>query len=109
MNVRSKTVRGAFFRIWARLGGSDPAQKYTGDELPLRSELFSADQMEQHGKILAGMHQLKPGRPRDRLLARLAENESLLLEVHNLLTEDVKAGPPDHAGRGMAARQLLFD
>ena len=37
------------------------------------------------------VHQLKPGRPRDRLLARLAENESLLLEVHNLLTEDVKA------------------
>jgi cellobiose phosphorylase len=46
--------------------------------------------MEQHGKILAGAHQLKPGRPRDRLLARLAENERLLLEVHNLLTDDVK-------------------
>ena len=77
--------------MWARLGGSDLAQKYTGDELPLRSELFSAHQMEQHGKILAGMHQLKPGRPRNRLLTRLAENESLLLEVHNLLTEDVNA------------------
>ena len=76
--------------MWARLRGSD-AQEVCGDELPLRSELFSADQMEQHGKILAAVHQLKPGRPRDRLLARLAENESLLLEVHNLLTEDVKA------------------
>ena len=91
MEVSSKTVRGTFSRMWARLRGSDLAQKYAGDELPLRSELFSADQMEQHGKILAGVHQLKPGRPRDRLLARLAENESLLLEVHNLLTEDVKA------------------
>jgi len=91
MELSGQTVRGTFFRMWARLRGSDLAQKYAGDELPLRSELFGADQMEQHGKILAGVHQLKPGRPRDRLLARLAENESLLLEVRNLLTEDVKA------------------
>src|SRR3989338_1535665 len=91
MEVSSKTVRGTFFRMWARLRGSGPAQRYAGDELPLRSELFSADQMKQHGKILAAAHQLKPGRPQDRLLARLAENESLLLEVRNLLTEDVKA------------------
>ena len=90
MEVSGETVRGTFSRMWARLSGSDPAQKYACDELPLRSELFSADQMEQHGKILAGAHQLKSGRPRDRLLARLAENERLLLEVHKLLTEDVK-------------------
>ncbi|MBI5580107.1 MAG: cyclic beta 1-2 glucan synthetase [Deltaproteobacteria bacterium] len=91
MEVSGKTVRGAFFRLWVRLGGSDPAQKYACDELPLRAELFSADQMEQHGNILASVHRVKSGRPRDRLLARLAENESLLLEVHNLLTEAVKA------------------
>ena len=81
----------ALGRIWSSLGGRDPARKYAGDELPLRSELFSADQMKQHGKILAGLHQLKPGRSRDRLLARLAENEGLLLEVHTLLTDDVKS------------------
>ena len=91
MEVSGKTVRGTFSRMWARLGGSDPAQKYACDELPLRAELFSADQMEQHGKSLAGVHRVKSGRPRDRLLARLAENERLLLEVHNLLTEVVKA------------------
>jgi cellobiose phosphorylase len=77
--------------MWPRLGVSDLAQTHDGDELPLRSELFSADQMEQHGKVLAGEHQLKPGVPRDRLLARLAENESLLLDSHHLLTEDIKA------------------
>ncbi len=92
IGVSGKTVRGAFFHKWARLGGSDPAQKYACDDLPLRDELFSADQMEQHGKILASMHQVKPGRPRDRLLARLAENEILLLEVHSLVTEAVKVG-----------------
>ena len=80
------------FPIWARRGGSDLTQKYAGDAVPLRSELLSADQMEQHGKLVAGVHQLKPGRPRDRLLARLAENQNLLLEVHKLLTEAVKDG-----------------
>ncbi len=91
MNVSGQTVRGILFRMWAGLRRSDPPQKYAADELPIRSELLSADQMEQHGKSLAVVHQLKPGHPRDRLLARLAENESLLLEVHGLLTEDVRA------------------
>ncbi|MFA6473221.1 MAG: cyclic beta 1-2 glucan synthetase, partial [Candidatus Latescibacterota bacterium] len=76
--------------MWERLCGRDPGYKYACDEPPLRSELFSAEQMKQHGTILAGVHQLKPGRSRDRLLARLAENERLLLEVHNILTQAVK-------------------
>jgi cyclic beta-1,2-glucan synthetase len=41
----------------------------------LRSELFSAVQMEQHGKDLAASHLLMPGHPPDRLLARLTDNE----------------------------------
>ena len=47
--------------------------------------------MEQHGKTLAGLHKLGLGRARDRLLTRLAENEDVLLEVRNLLTEAIKA------------------
>jgi cyclic beta-1,2-glucan synthetase len=47
--------------------------------------------MEQHGKTLAGLHTLGLGRARDRLLTRLAENESVLLGVRNLLTEAIKA------------------
>ena len=91
MAVNYQTVLGTINRLWARLFGQVSEKKYLGDELPLRSELYSTDQMAQHGKVLAGMHQLQPGRSRDRLLARLADNESLLLEVHELLTEDVKA------------------
>jgi hypothetical protein len=53
--------------------------------------LFSADQMQQHGKILAASHQLSPGRPQGRLLNRLAENKAVLIGVRNLLTEAVKA------------------
>jgi len=91
VGVSGKKILQSLLHLRVRLGKTGLAQDYAGDEPPLRSELFSADQMEQHGKILAGVHQLKPGRPRDRLLARLAENESLLLEVQNLLTEAVKA------------------
>ena len=64
MELNSKTIRGTLLHLRARLFGNDPAQKYAGDEPPLRSELFSADQMEQHGKTLAGSHKLSPARAR---------------------------------------------
>ena len=64
--------------------------KYSGDEQPLRSELFSADQMKQHGKTLAGFHEPALERAPDRLLPRLAENERVLIGTRNLLTEAVK-------------------
>ena len=57
-----------------------------GDAPPLRSELFSAEQMKQHGRRLAGLHKLSPGRAPDQLLARLAENEDVLIGVHELMT-----------------------
>src|SRR4030067_920096 len=61
------------------------------DEPPLRSELFSADQMEQHGKRLATMHKLTQKRPQDQLLTRLAANEDILTGVCGRLTAAVKA------------------
>ena len=65
---------------------------YTVAEAPLRSELFSADQMQVHGKTLAGLHVLSPARSTDhRLLSRLAENENILLEVRTMLAEAIKA------------------
>jgi cyclic beta-1,2-glucan synthetase len=90
MNMSGTTVRGNLFHAWTRLCRSNQAQTATQDDPPLRSELFSANQMEQHGKILAGIHRLKSGRHQDQLLGRLSENERLLLEVYNLLSNDVK-------------------
>ena len=60
------------------------------DETPLRSELFSSSQMEEHGKTLAGLHTLTQKHFPERLLARLAENEGVLLVVHDHLIKDVK-------------------
>jgi hypothetical protein len=62
-----------------------------GDAPPLRSELFSAEQMKQHGRRLAGLHKLSLGRAPDQLLARLAENEDVLVGVHKLMIEAVAA------------------
>ena len=81
---------GNLSRAWADLRGKNLSQKRIDEEPPLRAELFSASQMEQHGKALAGAHTLSPGRDPERLLPRLAENESVLLEVRDLLTEAVK-------------------
>jgi cyclic beta-1,2-glucan synthetase len=92
MELKNESIRGTLLHLRSRLFGNDSAQKYAGDEPPLRSELFSADQMEQHGKALAGSHKLSLARARDRLLKRLAENEGVLLEVRSLLTEAVTAG-----------------
>ncbi len=61
------------------------------DQTPLRSELFSADQMEQHGKALARVHALSQSAPQNRLLRRLDENEQVLGESCNLLTAAVKS------------------
>ena len=61
------------------------------DQSPLRAELFGADQMEQFGKALAGMHSIRKSRMRDDLLARLDENERVLISGCNMLTAAVKS------------------
>jgi len=91
LKIKSKGLLGNLSLLQARLLGHGQIRKTVDNEAPLRSELFSSDQMDQHGRTLAGLHTLGPGRARDRLLTRLAENEDLLLGVHNLLTEAIKA------------------
>ena len=71
-----------------RESGNPPGHSF--DEPPLRSELFSADQMEQHGKRLATLHKLTPKRPQDQLLIRLAANEAILTGVCSRLAAAVK-------------------
>ena len=61
-----------------------------GDDLPLRSELFSAAQLEQHAESLANWQQINPRPGPDQLLARLADNERVLLEAHELVTKAVE-------------------
>ncbi|MFA5666754.1 MAG: glucoamylase family protein [Candidatus Cloacimonadaceae bacterium] len=63
--------------------------KHDPAELPLRAEIFSSEQMDLHGKNLAKRHELATGKSKRNLLDRLAENEILLSDVYNLLSEDL--------------------
>jgi cellobiose phosphorylase len=58
---------------------------------PFRAELFSVDQMEQHGKALAANHRLSRYGRHNRLLQRLDENEKVLVDSCTLLMNVVKA------------------
>ncbi|MGB5063616.1 MAG: glucoamylase family protein, partial [Candidatus Competibacter sp.] len=84
-------LRETWLQLRMRLLGNGLTKKYAGDEPPLRAELFSAVQMEQHGKNLATSHQLTPGQVPDSLLARLTENERTLIDVCALLVTAVTA------------------
>ena len=84
-------VFAKYFHFWKHFRRNTLAQKGAIEETPLRAELFSASQMEEHGRTLAGMHLLDEGRVPERLLTRLAENEDVLLDVRDLLIEAVKA------------------
>ena len=86
----SKTLR-PWREPTARSGGIGAAGTSFADEPPLRAELFSTDQMEQHGVRLASAHRLTPGHVPEQLLSRLAANESVLTETYNRLTAAVTA------------------
>ena len=92
MKIGPSIINESLQRLKSRLWENDLSQKYADGEPPMRSELFSTEQMEQYGKILAGLHTLGPKvDPDQQLLSRLAENETILLEVHDLVSEAVKA------------------
>ena len=89
MKIANKTILGKLPNVSTSFRETDLAQKCAVYEPPLRSELFSSDQMEQHGKTLAGLHKLSLVYPPDQLLARLAENEGILTGTRRLLMEAV--------------------
>ncbi|WP_319002452.1 GH36-type glycosyl hydrolase domain-containing protein [Dechloromonas denitrificans] len=90
MTERNKSIRTALLRFSKRLHDGGLARKFAAAEPPLRAELFSADQMERHGKALADTHKLQAAHGPDLLLARLGENEGILLGTYDLLREAVK-------------------
>src|SRR5688572_31140446 len=80
------------------MAGTPQRRLPEAEEAPLRSALYSADQMERHGEDLARAHKLRPGRrlgPRgDRLLERLTANDGVLVATGELLKAAVTAGQP---------------
>ncbi|HLF95567.1 MAG TPA: cyclic beta 1-2 glucan synthetase, partial [Methylococcaceae bacterium] len=91
MNAGSKTIFGSLLQWKAQLRRAGALRDQTTQEPPLRAELFSADQMERHGRTLARAHRLTGESVPDRLLARLSDNEGVLVECSRVLTATVSA------------------
>ena len=84
------TILSNIFHLGGHLRKNTLSQTSAADETPLRSELFSSSQMEEHGKALAVLHVLDEKHVPARLLTRLAENEGILLEVRDLVIDVVE-------------------
>lgn len=82
INALKKNILDPFF--------NNPANRNSNERAPLRSELFTEKQMQVHAHKLAQTHKLVTGARAESLLRRLAENEKILMEVHQLLTDTVK-------------------
>jgi cyclic beta-1,2-glucan synthetase len=99
----------AWRRLTGRLASESQAPEFASAEAPLRAELFSADQMERHGKALAASHKLD-GRGADQLLNRLTDNEDALRATCSLLRTAVKSGRrTTPAGEWLLDNAFLID
>src|SRR5512134_2740885 len=81
----SQLVERRWESAWLVEGDGGP----TPQDEPLRAELLSAEQMARHGKRLAALHVLGAPRVPDRLLARLASNERVLVALGRQLAATV--------------------
>ena len=103
MKVKSTTVFEMLSRMRDYFQRRNSVQ-YAAAADPIRSELYNFYQMENHARIVARSHKLRKGKPRDRLLRRLDDNEKTLVEVRNLLVESI------HSNQGITpAGEWLLD
>jgi cyclic beta-1,2-glucan synthetase len=78
-----KLARLLPFRRWTP---ADAPQTQTSEEPPLRSELFSVDQLERHARELAASQELAIGISPDTLIPRLQDNERVLVQTYDRVT-----------------------
>lgn len=92
MKVSFNPFYNGKLRLKVQLWENDPAKKFNELDPPLRSELYNADQMEQRGRSLASFHKINSDVfSGSQLLKRLDENEMILLEVQDLVSQALKA------------------
>lgn len=90
-------------RAWGAAASARPGRAQA-EGSPLLFDLYTAEEMQQHGLRLAAVHQLARQRAADGLLARLSENEQTLSRVCTLLASRTDA---DH--RVTPAGEWLLD
>lgn len=92
VNLSMTTTVARLSRLWELFQLKQAAWKYTHQAEPFQLELFSADHLEQHSRLLAEKHRVATVAHREILLPRLVDNEKMLFSVHSLLNEDVRNG-----------------
>ena len=76
-----------------RLQGARGQTPPWDDGAPIRSELFSAERLEEHARSLAAAQVVTPGQVKGALLARrLADNEAVLLAAYRDVAEAIGEG-----------------
>ncbi|MBC7851385.1 MAG: cyclic beta 1-2 glucan synthetase, partial [Chitinophagaceae bacterium] len=70
--------------------GENNNLRYINERAPLRAEIFTREKLEQHAITIAKRHELIYNQTSEQLLERLADNESILLEVYALLSDNLK-------------------
>jgi cyclic beta-1,2-glucan synthetase len=86
-----KSSKSFALRVWQR---TEPESRQ-GSEDPIRSELFSVERLEQHAESLAASQPIHaasiPGKP---LVARLKDNERVLLDAYRSIARVAADGRP---------------
>ena len=83
-------VNGLFLTL-RHLTRPGRSQSSLRDEQPLRSELFSTDQLAQHAHLLARRHVVDTRSGPDQLLDRLEQNKVVLFQAQKLIVETIAA------------------
>ena len=90
MQVKNINVQEFLNRLRLYVQENDITRKYAKEAPPLRAELYTTEQLDAHGRHLAGAHVAKVLKSKERLLKRLAKNDKILLEVYTLLSEAIR-------------------
>ena len=62
VEISRKTIRDPLLSLRDAIARRpDLSATFAGEEPPLRAELFSREQMAQHGRVLAASHRLSTG------------------------------------------------
>ena len=85
MEITTETIRKNIARLKSKVVSDELIVKYH-DELPLRDEIFSVEQLELHARKISEAHEIALERGENKLLKRLDENEAILIAVYDLLS-----------------------
>ena len=90
MKVKSNAIDELFSPLRQYFQKDTFNREDVNEKPPLRLELFSTDQMDQHAIQLATSHVVTHEEAPEQLLKRLADNEEILIRVTALLQETVR-------------------